>query len=145
MPGLRERLFEPSARYDVDLASRRALLGGVFQAWLHLLGFSALFGLAVVLEVAPLEAWNEPPAAFAFWAALLGGGIVGVGLVALATVERVDRIWRTPAGRAFTVIAIYVAFWMLLVTAPPYAIFAGLAFVIGRVIAHGWRVHTART
>ena len=136
MPSLRDRLFEPAVRHDVPLASRRGLLAGLFQAALHLVAFGALFVLGLVLDV--VRAGAADTATLRFWGAVVGAAALGAGMVALATTDRVKRLWRIPAGRLATVLALYAAFWGLLAVDFTAALFAGPAFVLGRVAAHGW-------
>lgn len=142
MADLRSFLLEPADRYDVELASRRGLLAGGFQAGLHLMGFAALFVLGLTLDVVQPDAVPAARTATVFWGGVVLGGGAGAGMVALAGRDRVDRLWRTPAGRLGTVLVVYAAFWALLATIGVYAVFAGLAFVLGRVVAHGWLVAT---
>ncbi|MFB6353800.1 MAG: hypothetical protein ABEJ92_06910 [Halobacteriales archaeon] len=142
MPGRRARLVEPDAGTDVELTSRRGLLAGAFQAGLYVVAFGALFLLGLVLDLVSPDAVAAAPAAVG-WAALLGGGAVGAGMVALATVEPVRRFWRRPVGRLATVLAVYLAFFGLVATLPGPAVVAGLAFVGGRLAAHAWLVATA--
>ena len=136
MATLRDRLFEPADRHDVPLASRRGLLAGLFQAALHLVAFASLFVLGLVLDVVGSDAAR--PSALLFWGAVLGASAVGVGMVALATTDRAARIWRVPAARLLTVLAVYAGFWTIVVLDFTIALFAGPAFVAGRVAAHGW-------
>lgn len=140
MSTLRDRLFEPADRHDVPLASRRGFLAGLFQAVLHLVAFAALFVLGLVTDV--VRPGGADPSALLFWGSVLGAAVLGAGMVALGTTDRVNRFWRVPAGRLVTVLAIYAAFWLVLVVDFAAALFAGPAFVAGRVITHGWLVLT---
>ena len=131
-----DRLFEPADRHEVPLASRRGLLAGLFQSVVHLVGFAALFVLGLVTDV--VQPGGADPTLVGFWGTVLGATVLGAGMVALATTDRVNRFWRVPAGRLATVIALYAAFWAVLVVDFATALFAGPAFVAGRIAAHGW-------
>jgi energy-converting hydrogenase Eha subunit E len=133
---LRERLFEPADRHDVELASRRGLLAGLFQATLHLVAFAALFVLGLVTDV--VRPGDADPTVLLFWGTVVGAAALGVGMVALATTDRVNRFWRVPAARLVTVLALYAVFWVVLVVDFATALFAGPAFVIGRIATHVW-------
>lgn len=136
MGRLRSRLFEPADRHDVPLASRRGLLAGLFQSGLHLVAFGALFVLGLVLDV--VQSGAADTSAVLFWGAVLGGAVLGAGMVLLATIDRVNRLWRIPAGRLVTILAVYAAFWGLIVVDFAAALFAGPAFVAARIVTHGW-------
>lgn len=136
MSTLRDRLFEPAERHDVPLASRQGLLAGLFQAVLHLVAFAALFVLGLVTDV--VQPGGADPSATLFWGAVAGAAGAGAGMVLLATTDRVNRFWQIPAARLVTVLAVYAAFWGLVVVDFAVALFAGPAFVAGRVAAHGW-------
>lgn len=141
MGRLRTALFEPSSRYDHD--SRWGLVGGLVQAGLHLVGFGALFVLSILLGVVEPAA-TASGATAAFWVVVVAGAVLGAGMVGLAELERIDRFWRTVAGRLVTVVVLYAAFWGLLAAVGLDAVFAALAFVVARGIAHVWRVRRAK-
>lgn len=140
MSTLRDRLFEPSDRHDVALSSRRGLLAGLFQAVSYLVAFAALFVLGLVTDV--VEPGGADPSVLGFWGAVVGAAAAGAATVILATNDRVKRLWRVPAARLLTVLAVYAAFWALLVVDFAAALFAGPAYVGGRVAAHVWLVLT---
>lgn len=120
----------------MPLASRRGLLAGLFQAVLHLVAFAALFVLGLVTDV--VRPGGAESSALLFWGAVLGAAVLGAGMVLLATTDRVNRLWRMPAARLVTVLAVYAAFWVVLVVDFAAALFAGPAFVAARIAAHGW-------
>lgn len=124
MRGLRQRLVEPDARNDIELASHRGLLAGIFQAGNSVVAFGALFLLAVSPDVVSPDAVAAAPAVVS-WAALLGGGAVGADMVALVTVEPAHRFWRRPVGRLVTVLAVYLDFFGLVATVPGPAVAPG--------------------
>jgi hypothetical protein len=138
MATLSDRLFEPTNRPDIPLASRQGLLGGLFQATLHLVAFSALFVLGLVTDV--VVPGGADPSGLFFWGAVVGAAVAGAGMVALATRPEVKRFFRVPAARLVTILAIYAAFWGLLVVDYATAFVAGPAFVGGRVAVHVWLV-----
>ncbi|MDZ7701769.1 MAG: hypothetical protein U5J98_06710 [Halobacteriales archaeon] len=137
MTTLRDRLFEPSDRHDVPLASWRGLLGGLFQAALYLVAFTALFVLGLLTDVVRSDA-AAVASTLGFWGAILVAAVIGAGMVLLSTEDRVNRFWRVPAARLVTILVIYAAFWGLLAVDFTTALFAGPAFILARVATHVW-------